>query len=260
MDGLSFDKYIDNPSGGQAFTNRNLYKQMYKTKFDAVLVREQGQIKYNVFKTEDANDTYYIYIRVPSEVIDHFYYDVVIQLSTTVNEKKNNVNLREYMVRFYANDPAFVYTFAHAFKDHDLFIPDLAQKMSKIALREQPTVKNPTNNVWYVKSLFFAYLAMEKYQLFNRVMLNRHARKYRKSDLLSLITSADIKVKARQDAQEELNKKKKQEKERLRREKEKARNSHIKSKASSITKTSKATNTTKITRTTKTTNKLSKSK
>ena len=51
MDGLSFDKYIDNPSGGQAFTNRNLYKQMYKTKFDAVLVREQGQIKYNVFKS-----------------------------------------------------------------------------------------------------------------------------------------------------------------------------------------------------------------
>ena len=33
-DGMSFDKYIDNPSGGQVFTNRQMYKAMYKSKFD----------------------------------------------------------------------------------------------------------------------------------------------------------------------------------------------------------------------------------
>ena len=26
---MTFDKYIDNPSGGSVFTNRNMYKEMY---------------------------------------------------------------------------------------------------------------------------------------------------------------------------------------------------------------------------------------
>ena len=72
-DGMSFDKYIDNPSGGQVFTNRQMYKAMYKSKFDKILVREQGQIKFTVYKSEDANDSYYIHMKIPSEVIEKFY-------------------------------------------------------------------------------------------------------------------------------------------------------------------------------------------
>ena len=45
---MTFDKYIDNPSGGSVYTNRNMYKNMYKSKFDKVLVREQGRIKYEL--------------------------------------------------------------------------------------------------------------------------------------------------------------------------------------------------------------------
>ena len=37
---ISFDKYIDNPSGGAVFTNRNMYKAMYADKFNKILVRE----------------------------------------------------------------------------------------------------------------------------------------------------------------------------------------------------------------------------
>ena len=29
---MTFDKYIDNPSGGSVFTNRNMYKNMYNKK------------------------------------------------------------------------------------------------------------------------------------------------------------------------------------------------------------------------------------
>ena len=244
-DGMSFDKYIDNPSGGQVYTNRNMYKRMYRDKFNAVLVREQGQIVYTVFRTEDANDTYYIYMKIPSEVVENFYYDVVIQLYTTVNEKKNNVNLREYAVKFFSNDPAFVYTFAHSFVQNNLFITDLEYKMSMIALRDRAEVKNPKNDVWYVKSLFFAYLTMEKYNLFNRTMLNRHARVYRKSDLYTLVTSADIKVKARQDAQERINRENRKKKEEERRKKEQQRNINARSKITGTSKVSKISNTTK---------------
>ena len=80
-DGMNFDKYIDNPSGGSSVvTNRNMYKEMYKQKFNAVLVREQGKINYSVYKAKDNTDSYFIHMKIPSEVIPKFYYDVVIRL------------------------------------------------------------------------------------------------------------------------------------------------------------------------------------
>ena len=208
-DGMNFDKYIDNPSGGSSVvTNRNMYKEMYKQKFNTVLVREQGKINYFVYKSKDNTDSYFIHMKIPSEVISNFYYDVVIRLYTTENSKKASSVLRNYAVQFYSNDPAFVYTFVHAFAKNKIFIEDLSPKMSKVALDNRAKIKNPKDNVWYVKSLFFAYLTMEKYNLFNRTVLDREQNPYDKKLLLSKIVHADEKIQARQLAQEKLQKEK----------------------------------------------------
>ena len=213
VDGMSFDKYIDNPSGeASVITNRNMYKNLYRSKFDKVLLRENGKIEWRVYRTNDNQDSYYIYIKVPSEVIEKFYYDVVIRLFTTENKKKSNNILREYAVEFYSNDPAFVYTFAHAFSKNNLFIKDLEPKMSKSALKNVAKIKNPKDNIWYVKSLYFAYIIMERYNLFNRTILNQHSNKYNKRELLSKITHATEKVEARQEAQAKLDREKSKEK------------------------------------------------
>lgn len=245
---MNFDKYIDNPSGGASVvTNRQMYKQMYKAKFDKVLIREQGRIKFTVFREKDTEDSYYIHILVPSEVVPKFYYDVVIRLFTRDNAKKSNANLREYAVQFYSNDPAFVYTFAHAFAKNKLFIDELKPKMSKTALSHKADVKNPKDEVWYVKSLYFAYLTMEKYSLFNRIMLDRNARDYNKRTSFASIMNADEKVRLRQEAQEKINKEKAKEKARERKDKE------LQSRTSTTTKQSKVPKTTKTTKRTKTT-------
>ena len=212
---IIFDKYIDNPSiTGAVFTNRSMYKQMYKDKFGKVLVREQGKIDYTLYKANDKIDSHYIHFKIPSEVIPDFYYDVVIQLYTTDNKFKNEASLRRYFVKFYSNDPAFVYTFAHAFIANKIFIEDLRPKMSKEAIRHTAKVRNPKDDVWYVKSLFFAYLAMEKYNLFNKsYYTGSKCKKYNKKELLSKITQAEIKVKDRQNAEEDLKKAEKVDKE-----------------------------------------------
>lgn len=255
-DGMSFDKYIDNPSGkATVITKRGMYKNMYKEKFDAVLVREQGKIVYKIYKDNDPEDSYYIYMKIPSEVIENFYYDVVIRLHTTVNRKKVSASLREYAVQFFSNDPAFVYTFVHAFSKNKLFINDLAPKMLKQALTNKAVVKNPKDEIWYVKSLYFAYLTMEKYNLFNRSLLNKYASKYSKTALLKEIENASSKIKKRQEEQEKLNDEKRKEKDRLKR-KEK-RNINISSPMTKFsnkinkTKNSKSTKNTSITKTTK---------
>lgn len=252
-DGMSFDKYIDNPSGGSAvITNRRMYKDLYTSKFNAVLVREQRKIEFWVYHDNDNTDSYYIHMKIPSEVISEFYYDVVIKLYTTVSSKKSSTSLRQYAVGFYSNDPAFVYTFAHSFAKNKLFIKDLEPKMSKRALRERAKVRNPKDNVWYVKSLYFAYLVMERYDLFSRTKLDSMAKRYSKQALLMKIEHADKKVEARQKAAAELNKKEKQSKEK----ETQTRNvgvSTAASKRSPITKTAKTSKAAKQTSTTKTT-------
>lgn len=251
-DGMSFDKYIDNPSGGASvITNRNMYKDMYKSKFDKILLRESGKIEWKVYY-KDAEDSFFIYMKIPSEVIERFYYDVVIRLFTTENKKKSNVNLREYAVEFYSNDPAFVYTFAHSFKVNNLFIKDLESKMSSTALKNVAKVRNPKDSVWYVKSLYFAYLTMERYNLFNRNILKQHSKKYNKRELLSYIMHATEKVEARQKAQEDLEKKKRLDK----KKNNTLKNTNLLSKQtgkSNITKTSKVSKISKNSKTVKTT-------
>lgn len=258
-DGMSFDKYIDNPSGAgsSAITNRSMYKEMYKKKFDTVLLREQGKIVYEIFKDDDKEDSYYIYMKIPSEVIENFYYDVVVRLYTKVNAKKANNILRSYAVQFYSNDPAFVYTFAHSFSKNKLFIDDLAPKMSKQALNNKATVKNPKDEVWYVKSLYFAYLTMEKYNLFNRYILDKSSKKYSKNDLIKKITDADTKIKARQEAQKKLDAKKKTESNKSKNNINKDNKKPViekPTKSVKYTKNSKTTKKTSITKTVKNTN------
>lgn len=257
-DGMSFDKYIDNPSGGASvITNRNIYKDMYKSKFDRVLLRESGKIEWKAYYTNDSQDSFYIYMKIPSEVIEKFYYDVVIRLYTTENKKKSNANLREHAVEFYSNDPAFVYTFAHAFNKNNLFIKDLEPKMSKTALKDAAKVKNPKDNVWYVKSLYFAYLTMERYHLFNRNILNQNGKKYNKKDLLSQITHATEKIEARQQAQQKLDKEKTKAK-KIERKDTALQSTHT--KTSGIVKTSIVSKTSRITNRVKTTKRTSMKK
>ena len=257
-DSMSFDKYIDNPSGGASvITNRNMYKNMYKSKFNTVLVREQGRIVYSVYKTNDNNDSYYIHFKIPSEVIPEFYYDVVVRLYTTMNSKKVDTYLRQYAVEFYSNDPAFVYTFAHSFAKNKLFIDDLAPKMVNDALTQKAKVKNPKDDVWYVKSLYFAYLTMERYNLFSRVILDREAKKYNKNELLSKITHAKKKIQDRQDAVSRVEKEKKNQDSKSQKQQSSNVSAHISKKAAIMrtTKHTKTTAQTKRVRSSKTTKK-----
>lgn len=202
---ISFDDYINNPSGGAAITNRKMYKDLYSGKFYTVLLREQGKIVYTVYKTKDNQDSYFIHIKVPDEVIPGFYYDNVIRLFTTDNSKKSATSLKTYEVQFFSNDPAFVFTFAYAFNKNGLFINDLKQRMSKLALKNEAKIKNPNNEIFYVKTLYFSYLIMQRYNLFNRAVLDRESIPYSKSKLLKEVTHADEKIKARHDEQVNIN-------------------------------------------------------
>lgn len=208
---ITFTQYINNPLGDKSsvITNRGMYQKMYREKLDKILLREGGKVEYSLYTSKE---NYYIHFKIPSEVVDKFYYDTIIEFYPPDAIKSKSDSLRDYYVKFYSNDPAFVYTFAHAFIKNGLFIEDLESKMSKEAIRNVAKEKNPKNLVGYVKSLFFAYLLINDYGLFSKTLYNHTAEKYNKSKLLKNIYHADDTIKARQEAEEKQRKKQKREK------------------------------------------------
>lgn len=209
---MTFDQYISNPMGKKnaVYGNREMFRELYKTKLDTILVREIGKVKYNLYKSKKGR--YYVHFKIPSEAIKDFYYDTVIEFYTNDHGVELSKSLSKYYVKFYSNDPSFVFTFAHAMKKNDMFIDDLSPKMSKQALREKAKEKNPKDEVGYVKSIFFAYLLMRDYSLFEKIQYDTYAQPYDRNYLLTQIIDADQKILDRSDASEKIAKDKRIEK------------------------------------------------
>ena len=204
---MTFHDYIQNPMGREnaVISNRVMYRNLYQEKLDKILVREAGKID---IKAYHVGKRYICYLKIPSEVIDKFYYDVLIEFRPP--KKITGNDLKEYLVRFYSNDPSFVYTFTHAFVKNDLFFKDFENKMSKKAIKERGKEKNPADQVGYVKSIYFAYLIMSKRGYFSKT---KYVDKYSKSSLDREIEHADKKIKDRQEAAENKSKDRRKERE-----------------------------------------------
>lgn len=196
---MTFDQYIQNPMGknNAVFSQRELFRNLYTNKLDKILVREGGKIDYTTF-IDQKTGKYYIYFKIPSEVINKFYYDVIVEFYSDNPLTKGQQTLKDYNVRFFSNDPAFVFTFCHAFITNDMFIKDFTPKMSKLAVKNTGVVRNPKNETGYVKSIFFAYLVMKSRGLFNKL---QYTLPYNSKQILGKIMHADEKIQLRQQAQ-----------------------------------------------------------
>lgn len=201
---MTFQEYINNPQGkaNSVISHREMYRNMYTEKLNKIMVRENGKVDYVLYETDKS---YICHMKVPSEVIDKFYYDVIVLFK---NEKGQR-NLLNCEVKFYSNDPSFVFTFAHAFIKNKMFIDQLEDKMSKKAVKERADEKNPKDEIGYVKSLYFAYIMMSKKGLFNAIKYEAEKKTFSERILKSNIMHADEKIKLRQEAAQDLEKPKK---------------------------------------------------
>lgn len=209
---MTIEQYIANPMGKNnavmSALTRETLRKTYMKKFDNLLLRENGVIEYHLYKDEK-NNTYWAHIKVPSETVKKFYYDVVLKFSATEKVEEAGNNLFKYNVRFYSNDPAFVYTYAYVFRKNDLFIKELSSKMSKEALKKEAKEKNPTGDVGYVKTIYFAYLVMQNRGLNKKIKFDAEAKPLDPKILLNNIEDADSKIFRRQEEGSKVSKRKK---------------------------------------------------
>lgn len=198
---MTFKEYIQNPTGigTGVMSYRKLYEDLYHNKFSIIMTREAGKIDYTLWK--DGDKYCYCYIKVPSEVVPKFYYDVIIKFKVN----PNRMNLLDCDAQFFSNDPNFSYVFAYAFKKHNLTIPELEFKMSKRALNTKPSEKNPQLIINYIKSLYFAFIIMKDKDLFQRSKY-LDAPQFDKKKFAKLVEDTDVKIQDRQNRGEELEK------------------------------------------------------
>lgn len=207
---MTLEQYILNPMGkNNAVLNataREAIRASYTQKFNAILLREKGRINYRLYK-DTKNNRYYAHIKIPSETVENFYYDTVLEFYTNEDVEEAGKNLFKYFVNFYSNDPAFVYNYAYVFEKNKMFITQLRSKMSKVAITTAAKEKNPSNQVGYVKSIYFAYLMMQNKSLNKIDRFNGEAIELDINYLISQVTDADTKISEREEAGKKVTKK-----------------------------------------------------
>lgn len=210
---MTLGGYADNPMGKKnaVFSQRDMFKRLYTEKLDKLLLKYNGKVEYLLY-TDKKKDRYFIHMKVFSEVIHNFFYDVVIEFYSDDSVIRSSRSLKDYYVKFYSNDPAFVFTFAHAFIENEIFIEELKPKMSKKAIKDKADTRNPRNEVGYVKSIYFAYLIIKNKGLLEKVHYDTAGKKLDVKELLNSIEHADIKIEKRIKAGDELEREKRREK------------------------------------------------
>lgn len=216
---MTFNQYIQNPMGiaNAVISNREMYRKFYNEKFDKIVLRETGRLNNMENHLYKDGDRYIAYLKIPSEVVPQFYYDVLIEFTEPKTKDKDlkkklvGNSLEDYYVRFYSNDPSFVFTFCHAFIKNDMFFKEFSNKMATKAIKNRAVQKNPKDVVGYVKSLYFAYILMSRKGLFNKL---KYVEKFDKHALDVRVMDADKKILLRQEEAEKLRKQEKTQKSR----------------------------------------------
>ena len=211
---MTYNEYINNPQETKlgAYT-RDLYRISYKERFNKILLRENNNIEYYLYKN-DNNGSYYMYIKIPSEKVKEIKYDVIVHYIRPLDDPHKvdtQDDLYDYDVQFFSNDPSFVYNTLYTFNDKNMFIKDYISKTSNMALHNKPVHTNPNNIIQYCKSLYFAYIFAKQRGLF---LKNKYIEKYDKKRIVNMIQDTEPLIEKRQilgvekDKKEKLEKKK----------------------------------------------------
>lgn len=150
--------------------------EAYREKYDLLSKRTDKPFRYSVYTM--LGDRHMVHIKVPSETVDRFYYDVLLELTA----EKSAVDFGDCDVKIFSNCPSFVYSVAYIFAHWDpdakrpttkgkgmmidtlkgklprdrMLIPGTEKKLGKQPIHEPPVVRNPLGFPMFDKSVYYA--------------------------------------------------------------------------------------------------------
>lgn len=195
---LTLDEYIKSPAGKGNVTGSQYLAEVYKSKFESVMLRVNGNIEHKFF-TE--NGQYFILLKVPSETVPKFTYDVVFKFSPKSNTASYTKTLHDYTIQFFSNDPAFTYTFAYVYNESGILVSELLEKLPSEVIKLRPKERNPFGVVNFAKILYFGLLYIRQHGFLDKHYFEESNLRIRSwADFSKLITPSGIKAIERMDA------------------------------------------------------------
>lgn len=187
--------------------------EQYRKEYNAFQITDKSPFHYKVY-TVSPGDRRVVHVKVPSETVRNFYYDVLFELEYTTTTSK----YEDCDVYIFSNSPSFVYTYAYVFYHLDLnssnseakkkrktgmLINTLSNKIPRErllmagtektlpdqVLKSPPVVRNALGLPLWDKSLYYAiFYLMDKVQF---SIIKSTATKITEADLMRDIMDFD---------------------------------------------------------------------
>lgn len=157
----TLNEFITNPFRNAKDDKRSQLEQGFTTSKRHITFAGYTQI----------DDNYLIHIKIPSETKKQQFYDVVILFFTDVMSVKNEVNLKNYYVKFFSNSPGFIYKYAALYNKHGFLIDMFYDKIDSGFINKMPEKANSSMDMFYDKSLYCACRFLQENAI---TLLNKH--------------------------------------------------------------------------------------
>lgn len=169
----------------------------YRERYDVLRKDKSKPFRHDVYTMTPGNRIA-VHIKVPSETVDKFYYDVLLELSA----EKSAVDFGDCDVKVFSNCPSFVYSVAYVFAHWNpdtgkverggkgmmidmlkgklprdrMLIPGLENKLGRDPVHDAPVTRNPMGLPMFDKSIYFAVFYLMDDVSFASVMNNHRFR------------------------------------------------------------------------------------
>lgn len=160
---MTIDEYINDPNKSP---QENLQTHdFYLSKLNGIIEREKKLPLVSIYYE---NDDLWFHFKIPDEEMTGFYFDIVLVFKPRSKMEANAPDLHKYQVTFFSNDPGFVFRYCYEFNQANLIVQPLKVRLNSRALNQPAVQTNPNHELRYVKTIYFAYLTMEKLGLFDK--------------------------------------------------------------------------------------------
>lgn len=155
--------------------------ESYREKYDRMMNNSSKRCRSESYSIQPGGRVI-LHIKVPSETVDNFFYDVLFELTAD----KSAVSFADCDIRVFSNCPSFVYSVAYVFAHWDpdkntvsekgrgmmidtlrgklprnrMLIPGTENKLGRKPVHEAPIVRNPMGLPLFDKSIYFAIFYM----------------------------------------------------------------------------------------------------
>lgn len=176
-------------------TNRET-KAKYTQNLNDLIMREKRMPDVSCYVKDKE---YWFHVSVPDAKVHGINYDVVLQFIPKTPKQQDDRMITGYDVKFFANDPGFIFYYAYAFNHENLIISELKTKLNSTCLTKAPEKTNPDLNIRFCKTIYLAYLTLEKLNLLDKEYIKlRHPSKLNLTFLSAKIRN-DTHVRAKLD-------------------------------------------------------------